>query len=37
VVEIIEHADDLRSFLLQPERSLPPFRPGQFLPLALDS
>lgn len=36
VVEIIEHADDLRSFLLQPERPLPPFRPGQFLHLAID-
>jgi ferredoxin-NADP reductase len=36
VAEVIEHAPDLRSYLLLPERALPRFRPGQFLHLALD-
>jgi ferredoxin-NADP reductase len=36
VAEIVEHAPDLRSFLLTPERRAPRFRPGQFLHLAID-
>jgi ferredoxin-NADP reductase len=34
--EIIEHATDLRSFILVPERRIPAFAPGQFLHLAID-
>lgn len=37
VAEIIEHADDLRSFILQTERRVPAFTPGQFLHLAIDA
>lgn len=36
VVEIVEHAPDLRSLVLAPERRPPRFRPGQFLHLAID-
>lgn len=36
ISEIIEHAADLRSFVLLPERRIPAFAPGQFLHLALD-
>ncbi len=36
VVEIVEHAGDLRSFVLTPSRKIPLFAPGQFLHLALD-
>jgi ferredoxin-NADP reductase len=34
--EVIEHATDLRSFILVPERRIPTFAPGQFLHLAID-
>jgi ferredoxin-NADP reductase len=34
--EIIEHAADLRSYILLPERRVPAFAPGQFLHLAID-
>ena len=37
VASMVEHARDLRSFILEPERAVPQFRPGQFLHLALDS
>jgi ferredoxin-NADP reductase len=37
VSEIIEHASDLRSFVIKPERRVPAFLPGQFLHLALDT
>lgn len=37
VSEIIEHASDLRSFVIKPERRVPAFLPGQFLHLALDA
>lgn len=36
VSEVIEHADDLRSFILVTERKVPIFTPGQFLHLAID-
>jgi ferredoxin-NADP reductase len=36
ISEIIEHASDLRSFILTPERRIPAFVPGQFLHLAID-
>lgn len=37
VSEIVEHAPDLRSFVIKPERRIPVFIPGQFLHLALDA
>ena len=37
VTEIIQHADDRRSFILQTERRVPAFAPGQFLHLAIDA
>lgn len=37
ISEIIEHAADLRSFVITPERRIPAFLPGQFLHLALDA
>lgn len=37
VAEIVEHAPDLRSLVLAPERRPPRFRPGQFLHLAIDA
>lgn len=37
ISEIVEHAPDLRSFVLTPERRIPAFLPGQFLHLALDA
>ena len=36
VAELVDHAPGLRSLILEPERSIPRFRPGQFLHLALD-
>ena len=36
VQEVIDHAPGLRSLVLVPERSVPRFRPGQFLHLAVD-
>jgi len=36
VAEVVEHASDLRSYLLRPLRRCPRFLPGQFLQLALD-
>jgi ferredoxin-NADP reductase len=36
ISEIIEHAEDLRSFVMVPERRVPAFTPGQFLHLAID-
>lgn len=36
VSHIIEHAPDLRSFILEPSRRVPAFLPGQFLHLAID-
>lgn len=36
IVEIDGHAEDLRSFVMVPERRVPAFLPGQFLHLALD-
>lgn len=36
ISQIIEHASDLRSFILKPERRIPAFIPGQFLHLAID-
>jgi ferredoxin-NADP reductase len=36
VAEIAGHAEDLRSFVMIPERRVPCFLPGQFLHLALD-
>lgn len=36
VAEVVEHAQDLRSFVLVPERRSPAFLPGQFLHLAVD-
>lgn len=37
VERVIDHARGLRSLTLVPERSVPRFRPGQFLHLALDN
>jgi ferredoxin-NADP reductase len=37
IVDIIEHTDDLRSFVMKPERRIPAFIPGQFLHLAIDA
>lgn len=37
ILEIIDHAPGLRTFILEPERPVPRFRPGQFLHLAMDS
>jgi ferredoxin-NADP reductase len=36
VIEIVEHTDELRSFVLAPALRVPLFAPGQFLHLALD-
>lgn len=36
IASIEEHAPEVRSFVLAPERPVPRFRPGQFLHLALD-
>lgn len=37
VVEIVEHAQDLRTFVLALKTVAPRFRPGQFLHLAIDA
>jgi ferredoxin-NADP reductase len=37
ISEVIQHADDLRSFIMVPTRRIPVFAPGQFLHLALDA
>jgi len=36
VQTIIKHSDDVFTLVLEPEKSLPRFRPGQFLHLAID-
>jgi ferredoxin-NADP reductase len=36
VLEVIQHADDVKTIVMQPARRCPVFKPGQFLHLALD-
>jgi ferredoxin-NADP reductase len=36
VEHVIEHADDVRSYVLKPDGRTPRFKPGQFLHLAID-
>ncbi len=36
VLEVIQHADDVKSVVLQPVKRCPSFKPGQFLHLAID-
>ncbi len=37
VESVIQHTDDVKTFILRPRRQVPKFKPGQFLHLALDS